>query len=160
MLGVSGIKTCRYVPALCNIGALLGRVAARGSVGIPRYHTRFQELLKRCNVVSTRVELGRFNAETPKPLVLYSNKPHIGELHSMYTCASSPKSPGLVSRTRTSDGKEQVTGTSDLKQSQAYTPEFGLALARIYNKNEAAIKADAEALRSGVLDPLRGEFLL
>ena len=39
-----------------------------------------------------RVELGRFNGETSKPIVLYSNKRYIDKLPTLYTCESAPRS--------------------------------------------------------------------
>ena len=49
-----------------------------------RYHARFQQLLARVNIYLAKVDLGCFNAETKKLLLLYSNRPWVAELQNHY----------------------------------------------------------------------------
>ena len=42
------------------------------------------------------------------------------------------------------DGRTHVRGAEGLKDTQAYPPQFGEALARLYQRHEHAIKRDAE----------------
>jgi len=98
-------------------------------------HKRFQELLKflsskKKKVWSTRVWLGLFGAESPKPLNIYSNEPCVAHLNKHQTQVHLPPSGQDVMYTRNENGK--MTGVPDmLKASQTYTPGFGRAVATV-----------------------------
>ena len=50
----------------------------------------------------------------------------------------------LMYRWTGDDGRTHVRGAEGLKDTQAYPPQFGEALARLYQRHEHAIKRDAE----------------
>ena len=95
------------------------------------------------------ISLGRFGAQTRKPIHLFSNLPYISELPALYshTSAEVPQSTGVVFRFLGDDGTVKVTGAALLKNTQAYPPNFGMALAQVYEEHRREIKKAAELQR-------------
>ena len=83
--------------------------------------------------------MGWFGGSTPKPMVLFSNAPWIEHLETYRQQLPASCSGSLVHRFEDPDtGKAKVRGGPDLKESQAYTPEFGAALANMFAANRSA----------------------
>ena len=114
-----------------------------------RYHPRFQALLAWAKIYRESISLGRFGAQTRKPIHLFSNLPYISELPALYshTSAEVPQSTGVVFRFLGDDGTVKVTGAALLKNTQAYPPNFGMALAQVYEEHRRDIKKAAELQR-------------
>jgi len=120
-----------------------------------------------------RTELGYFKAESPKPVMLYCNKPFICQIDSYQTTSTLPESSGVALRLEGEDGKVSISGGPNLKASQAYPRDFGIGMRKLYTKHETKVKEDAEKLLSelraspmdhpmgcalDLLDPVLGAF--
>lgn len=83
-------------------------------------------------------------------MLLYCNMPLIKEIDDYRTTSSSPKSEGIATSTFNDDGRRLVNGGPQLKESQAYPKDFGVGLAKLYQKHEEQIKKDASVLMAGL----------
>jgi hypothetical protein len=83
--------------------------------------------------------MGWFGGSSPKPMTLFSNATWVQGLERYRTTQSSTSS-GSSLCVRTADpytGDLRPRGGPELKESQAYTPEFGTALATLFSNNRA-----------------------
>ena len=109
-------------------------------------HPRFQLLLSRMPVYRITTYMQAFGGPSLKPTWLYSNSPLIDEL--------ARKPSGERSATRVemvkacgrgeSTGRIKYTGGDDLKESQTYPREFGLALVEWYTRHRAHFEQRAK----------------
>ena len=96
------------------------------------FHPRWQMLLKEFQLFEVNLWMQPYGGTSPKRTWLCSNKECIQEL-----CL--PLDPSIQTTVVTSEtkispisGKTSVTGTKDLKSTQAYPSQFGKAVARTY----------------------------
>jgi hypothetical protein len=123
-------------------------------------HDRFQELFSALNVRRTSWYLGDFGAQSKKPTWLYSNK-SLAPLAAWRSGEPRTNSWRQLVATSTVNGKRAVTGLKcELKESQAYPHEFGVAMCKLYEhyhmEMHAAISDCIAALPRGdatVLSP-------
>ena len=80
--------------------------------------------------------MGAFGGASPKGTVLWSNRPGVKKL-SRNLSADAIFTAEMVTKSVGADGKKSVTGAKDLKASQAYTPEFGLAAVDMWRVEQA-----------------------
>ena len=91
------------------------------------FFTPLKELVKSCMQYMQVAHMGAFNGGTEKPLKLYSSSEHIHDMERQ-------KPKGLKKLMVKRDGKFYGTDLKGIKKSQAYTPQFGAAIARIFVK--------------------------
>ncbi|CAK9085109.1 unnamed protein product [Durusdinium trenchii] len=121
----------------------------RGS--LLEYHPAMQRVLKLVRVWRKHVRMGDFAAPTEKGTWLYSSRPEIEELHKFKPkCLPAPQEEvQLVDHYVDSRGQKRVKGNRALKKSQAYTIQFGRALARLRSRHIASVRREArQFLRS------------
>jgi hypothetical protein len=119
------------------------------------YHDRIQELLEKgITIYKTFVWLGAYGHTSAKPTVLYSSHPYLGEL----AVRSKPAGRGtlahagqLTRRHVDAHGIVKVSGGSKLRESQHYSPEFGLAVETLFSKHHDGLKGQTRVL-SHVVD--------
>lgn len=96
-------------------------------------HDGFQQFVCMRDVFRLAINMGDFGAETLKPSWLYSNVPWIADL--LYFRMQYFALDGVQGKTVVDvvvrNGKKQVTGGTDLKQTQAYPKGFGRAVAKL-----------------------------
>lgn len=119
-----------WLCAARNIWCILEQPAS----SILHLQHRFQELIKKRTVWRTRQCLGLFGAESPKPVVLYSNKMYIGQLGRHVVTHKLPVSRG-VTTVVVKDGSKKITGAAGLKDTQTYPKPLGVAVANVYLDN-------------------------
>ena len=107
-MGDDDVKCVRYGNAMASRTVLLFRLAhALGHLvcleqpasSILMLYYRFQELLRDITIYKVRVSLGRFGADSDKPILIWSNRHWIAWLPSLYVRRKSPVSVGVTSET-------------------------------------------------------------
>ena len=78
--------------------------------------------------------MGAFSGDSLKELKLKGTAPFLNALSAKAPRAARYPEKDIVRTYESADGRLQVTGGSDLKATQAYTREFGLATAHAYYK--------------------------
>jgi hypothetical protein len=114
-------------------------------------HPRFQHLLGGLRIYRTLHWLGYFGAESPKPIHLYSNVQFVNVIDTFATRDVLPESEGVVSRVERSDGVIAVTGDRNLKSTQAYPRDFGVAVAAVYHRFRPEVVAVARVVHERCL---------
>ena len=93
-------------------------------------HPRMQQLVRSLTIYRAHMYMGAFGAESPKPTFLWAPISDVKKF-------SLPLPEGkewveTVSKTTKEDGTVQITGNSNLKGTQTYPREFGLATVRVW----------------------------
>ncbi|CAL1126026.1 unnamed protein product [Cladocopium goreaui] len=85
-----------------------------------------------------RTWMGAFNHFCSKPTALFGSWPLLEELKCRLSQAEQKSlresSAGMYTKKRLPDGRVRVTGGKRLKESGAYTPEFGKRVAQLFKK--------------------------
>ena len=104
------------------------------------YHPRFAQLIEAKSIHRVQIEMGRFGGNSMKPSWLYSGHQFISELRDYQDKYGSSRGPKrvLVNHSVGADGRRNVTGNNNLKQSQAYPVGFGRALADLFTAHQAS----------------------
>jgi hypothetical protein len=110
-------------------------------------HPRFQWLAKRFKIYKVLINMRWFGALTDKPSWIYSNSPLIKQLLKYRRSEWVRPSVRLV---RVTSGGT-VTGSDELKSSQAYPTGLGHALCDILEDNRDQLAHDAAANRAVLL---------
>ena len=102
-------------------------------------HDRWEymhDLHEQCGtpIHTSMTSMGAFDGESKKDLKLKGTAPFLNQLSAQAPRDAKYPERDIVRRSETADGRIQVTGGSDLKSTQAYTREFGLATAHAYYK--------------------------
>ena len=86
--------------------------------------------------------MGAYGASSPKGSVFWSSRPGVRKLQRIL-----PKkewSADMVVKTKKDGGGYAVTGSKDLKGSQAYTPEFAMSIMSIWLQEREPKTPDLE----------------
>lgn len=96
------------------------------------HHPLLQDFLQKHLVFRTHMHMGSFGGHTPKPTHLWSPRVDIQK----FSLPLPQKTwDSLVTKSVSSSGKRQVTGNSQLKKSQSYPKEFGMATVGIWEES-------------------------
>ena len=88
-----------------------------------------QQLIKKLTVFRAHMHMGSFGAASPKPTFLWA--PTISVYKFSLPLPDREWKPTVTKTTR-ADGSTCVTGNGNLKSSQTYPKEFGLATLRVW----------------------------
>ena len=80
-----------------------------------------------------------FHGETEKPMVLFTNAKWLEELRLLKTSDGAPRKTLYVMKPD-SAGELRPTGSQGLKSSQAYTEDFGHAMAKLWGKYRRGLR--------------------
>ncbi|CAK8999972.1 Putative rhamnose biosynthetic enzyme 1 [Durusdinium trenchii] len=95
---------------------------------IMELHTLFQRFIKIVALRKLKLKMGDYGAPTLKPTILYSSHKAV-DLLPNYQVRRRLVQKQMVKRYVDGKGKPRVCGGMDLKRSQAYPKQFGVALA-------------------------------
>lgn len=99
-------------------------------------HPRMQQLISMFDVYETTTAMWKFSKDAMKPTVLYSNKKWITEIEEFRTVHKRPWTLKKLVSTKWQGKRKLFSGNRHLKSSQAYTPEFGEAVRKLYLKHK------------------------
>ena len=105
-------------------------------------HPRMEDFINKLDAWRVHTWMGAFGAPSPKGTTLWSSKPTIRKL-----CRNLPDqtwSAEMVTKKTLASGKISVQGGSDLKKSQAYTTEFGMATLSMWLEEDTLETPDLE----------------
>jgi hypothetical protein len=114
-------------------------------------HPRFLELAANLPVFRHSFNMRDHGGGSLKPTWIYSNRDFVSELDEVAAGASGEAPKQLARRYEDGNGRMRVQGTEHLKGSQAYPVQFGLAVARIYQRHEEQLKRDAAIAKADAL---------
>ena len=102
------------------------------------WHVRFLEKVAKTlglSFTDIACDMGAYNADTKKPTKIYAMG---GWTQTLARRASMnfQKKKNTTTITTSASGRKQVTGSADLKETQAYTPEFGRAVYRAWQLDQ------------------------
>ena len=125
---------------------LLWLVVAKGSIfvleqpqgSILDAHPRFVDFIDRNVVWEVSIKMEWFNGDTPKPMVLYTNAKWLEDLALVQGWCPKKRGGLAVMVEDKVTGKRRPTGSVALEGSQAYTAEFGRAVAALFAKHRKA----------------------
>ena len=89
-------------------------------------HPRMETFIKQYFAWRCHTWMGAFGAPSPKGTVLWSSRPTIRKMSR--NLPDKDWTAQMVTKSQKADGRLSVSGSTDLKASQAYTPEFGFAI--------------------------------
>ncbi|CAK9090432.1 Uncharacterized protein SCF082_LOCUS42649 [Durusdinium trenchii] len=113
---------------LCSCKAMFWVLEQPGS-SIMHLHPLFQRLMRLVTVHQLRVPMSRFGGPTKKPTLLFSSHQCIEGIQQ-FMVPERLQERQMTIRYRNGAGKWAFCGGPDLKKSQAYPPQFGIALAK------------------------------
>ena len=157
------VPSVRYGNVMCaRVLLLLWIAECRGvfigleqpTSSVMEHVPKFQDMLK-CRRRSlgplwrVRLSLGYYGAESSKPVFVYSNFKWVEQVSEYTTRVQLPKSEGVVTRTVNMDGRLQVSGGRNLKETENYPKHFGTAVARVYMANLHAVRERAASFDIG-----------
>ena len=102
-------------------------------------HPRWVLMTKRMQAVNVPLQrvntsMGAFRGQTVKSLKFFGTAPWLPNLEvNIALAANSSAGRGMFRKEEKPDGTVAISGGSELNASQAYTPEFGLAVACAYH---------------------------
>eukprot|EP00435_Cladocopium_sp_Y103_P027172 s303_g6.t1 len=99
-------------------------------------HPRMEAFIRRFFAWRCHTWMGAYGAPSPKGTVLWGSRPSIKKMAR--NLPDKEWSANMTKKTTNSQGKTTVCGASDLKGSQAYTPEFGFATLDLW-RNECDV---------------------
>ena len=89
-------------------------------------HPRMEQFCTKYDCYRCFTWMGSYGADSPKGTTLWSSKPGVKKLARHYPANRSFNSE-MTRKSITCEGKVSVSGGADLKKSQAYTAQFGMA---------------------------------
>ncbi|CAK8998358.1 unnamed protein product [Durusdinium trenchii] len=154
-LGNTGAPSVRLGNLMVGRCALLLLLAAARGVwwvleqpkgSLLEYHPAMQRVLRRIRVWRKYVRMADYAAASDKGTWLHSSRPEIEDLDQFKPRrVVKRKAVALVDHYVDSKGKHRVKGNSQLKVSQAYTQEFGRAMAQLRSKHSSTVKKSSRA---------------
>ena len=145
----------RQVPCVKSANCQVARMALISALGLSRgtswgleqpssslmrysWHVRFLEKVAKIlglSFTDIACDMGAYNADTKKPTKIYAMG---GWTQTLARRASMnfQKKKNTTTITTSASGRKQVTGSADLKETQAYTPEFGRAVCRAWQLDQ------------------------
>ena len=123
-------------------------------------HPRFQEFVKKHNIFKVYFRMEWFRGKTAKPMVMYTNVEwlrHLAMFRGRYSAEE--RLSCLVPDATT--GVLRPTGSANLKDSQAYTKEFGRAVVALFVEYREKLRAsmDVEVVAIASACPTAVEIL-
>ena len=94
-------------------------------------HPRMQQLVKACTIFRTHMYMGAFGAESPKPTFLWGP---VRDVAKFSLPLPDREWTQTVNKSVKDDGTVQISGNANLKATQTYPKEFGVATVRIWRK--------------------------
>ena len=94
------------------------------------------------NRFEVHFKMSWFNGDTQKPMVLYTNAKWVEELHLLKTNDTAPQKTLYVMKPDKVTGELRPTGSAGLKTSQAYTEDFGCAMAKLWAKYRRGLQRE------------------
>ena len=98
-------------------------------------HPRMENFMRKHFAWRCHTWMGAYGAPSPKGTVLWGARPSIKRM-SRNLPEDVEWTADMVKKSTTSDGRTSVSGSTDLKGSQAYTADFGFAILDLWKHSE------------------------